>query len=203
MWVEPVLLTTHWGGKLEGQKPSRQHTLCILRAQAVAARRLLGRSGKSARVCLSIAVHLPAPVHALVNRNYTGIGPFSQEWMDNHVLADDRHFFDRVDFRGMKAAEEQPALWIPNFDRREWAVGGATTPAAAKKSVAFTGAVLARARKRAADEVRTAVDGLSPRQLELFANDGTPPIKVPLFDTEVADDNDGVDAALAAGLMSD
>ena len=62
--------------------------------------------------------------------------------------------------------------------------GANNTPAVAKKSLAFTGALLARARKRGADEVRTAVDGLSPRQLELFANDGTPPIKVPMFDAE-------------------
>jgi hypothetical protein len=123
--------------------------------------------------------------------------------MDQHVLADEQRFFDRVDFRGMKSADQQPALWIPNLDRQDWVVGGATTPAAAKKAFAFAADVNTRARKRAAAELTTALDRLSPRQLELFANDGTPPIKVPLFDTEVADDNDGVDAALAAGLMSD
>jgi hypothetical protein len=182
VWVNADLLTTVWKPE-EGEKPSRQTVLCVRRAQAAAATRLLGSTSKTRS--LSITVHLPAPVHALVTRSYTAIGPFTQEWMDQHVLADDRQFFDQVDFRGMKAAEMQPALWIPNFDRQEWIVEGANnTPAVAKKSLAFTGALLARARKRGAEEVRTAVDGLSPRQLELFANDGTPPIKVPLFDTE-------------------
>ena len=182
VWVNADLLTTVWKPE-EGEKPSRQTALCVRRAQAAVARTLLGSSSKSRS--LSITVHLPAPVHALVTRSYTAIGPFTQEWMDRHVLADDQQFFDQVDFRGMKAAEMQPALWIPNFDRQEWIVEGANnTPAVAKKSRAFAADVVERARKRAVGEITAAVDRLSPRQLELFANKATPPMKVPMFDAE-------------------
>ena len=182
VWVDSDLRTT--AIKLEGEKPSRQFDYCVRRAHAAAARRLLGSTSTKSRVSLSVAVHLPAPVHNIASRNYTGIGPFSQAWMDQHVLADERRFFDRVDFRGMKSADQQPALWIPNLDRRDWVVGGATTPAAAKKALAFAADVDTRARKRAAAELTTAIDRLSPHQLELFANAGTPPVKLPLFDEE-------------------
>jgi hypothetical protein len=84
----------------------------------------------------------------------------------------------------LKSADQQPALWIPNLDRRDWVVGRATTPAAAKKALAFAADVATRARKRAAAELTTALDRLSPHQLELFANAGTPPVKLPLFDEE-------------------
>jgi hypothetical protein len=79
---------------------------------------------------------------------------------------------DAPGFRGTKSADQQPALWIPNLDRRDWVVGGATTPAAAKKALAFAADVATRARKRAAAALT--------HQLELFANAATPPIKLPL-----------------------
>ena len=166
VWVDSDLRTT--AIQLEGHKPSRQLDCCVRRAHAAAARRLLGStSSTKSRVSLSVAVHLPAPVHSIADRNYTGIGPFSQAWMDQHVLADERRFFDRVDFRGMKSADQQPALWIPNLDRRDWVVGGATTPAAAKKALAFAADVDTRARTRAAAELTTAL--VSPRRWTLLS----------------------------------
>ncbi len=59
--------------------------------------------------------------------------------MDQHVLADERRFFDRVDFRGMKSADQQPALWIPNLDRRDWVVGGGNDSSCCKEGPRFHG----------------------------------------------------------------
>ena len=87
VWVDSDLRTT--AIQLEGHKPSRQFDYCVRRAHAAAARRLLGSTSTKSRVSLSVAVHLPAPVHNIANRNYTGIGPFSLEWMDQHVLDDE------------------------------------------------------------------------------------------------------------------
>ena len=53
VWVNADLLTTVW--KLEdGEKPSHQTVQCVRRAQAAAARRLLGSSSKSRSLSITV-----------------------------------------------------------------------------------------------------------------------------------------------------
>jgi hypothetical protein len=144
-----------------------------------------GSSSSSSRpntgIRLSAAVHLAPPALRELRRFYSGIGPFTEEWMDEHVGEEDRRYFDEVDFTGMDEPDKQPRLFVPNLDRRDWLP---TAPVVSKMRRAAAGQQMLRARKRVIAEVEQDLDRQSPEAVASIASGDTPPVKVPFFDVE-------------------